>query len=285
MREEHEKYRVLLVDDEEEFLTATSRALQRRNLDVDVAPNGVTALELIGKNRYSVVVMDVKMPDIDGIEVFRIIHRKHPNLPVILLTGHASIDDAFRTSKDGIADYLSKPIDIDHLAELIFEVVAKWRANREDNHDDAETGGGVDTVRVMLIDDETEFLKSMSGVLSRRNMEVITADNGELGLVLIKECLVDVVVLDVKMPGLDGLEVLGRIKSGFPSVQVIMLTGHPSHDAAMEAVKLGASEYLEKPPDANKLAATIRKLFEKRKRLMEQQLQEIVEELRRRYPD
>ena len=282
---EDEKYRILLVDDEEEFLTASSQALLRRNLDVDVAPNGVTALELVEKNQYDVIVLDVKMPDIDGIEVFRIIHDKHPDLPVILLTGHASIDDAFHTSRDGIADYLSKPIDMDHLAELVFKVVAKWRENREDDAGNTEIAVDRGPVRVLLIDDEVEFLKSMSRVLERRDMEVLTADSGELGMSLLKECLFDVVVLDVKMPGMNGLEVLQRIKSDFPSVQVIMLTGHPSHDAAMEAIKLGAHEYLEKPPDVHKLAATIRKLFEHRQKLLEQQQQELIRRIRRRYPD
>lgn len=285
MLEDNEKYRILLVDDEEEFLNASSQALHRRNLDVDVAPNGVTALELVEKNQYDVIVLDVKMPDIDGIEVFRIIHDKHPNLPVILLTGHASIDDAFHTSKDGIADYLSKPIDMNHLAELIFKVIAKWRKKRQDDAGNTETAGSMGTVKVLLIDDELEFLKSMSRVLERRNMEVLTADRGELGLSLLRECLVDVVVLDVKMPEMDGLEVLMRIKTDFPSVQVIMLTGHPSHDAAMEAIRQGAHEYLEKPPDVHKLAATIRKLFEHRQSLLEQQQQELIQEIRRRYPD
>jgi len=285
MLEDDEKYRILLVDDEEEFLTASSPALLRRNLDVDVAPNGVTALEMVEKNQYDVIVLDVKMPDIDGIEVFRIIHDKYPDLPVILLTGHASIDDAFLTSRDGIADYLSKPIDMDDMAERIFEVVGKWREKVRADAEEPKTAGDLSTVRVMLIDDEVEFLKSMSRVLERRNMEVLTADSGELGLTLLKECPVDVVVLDVKMPEMDGLEVLRLMGRDHPSVQVIMLTGHPSHDAAMEAIKLGAHEYLEKPPDVHKLATTIRKLFEHRQRLLEQQQQELIREIRRRYPD
>ena len=285
MLENNKKYRVLLVDDEEEFLTATSRTLQRRNLDVDVAPNGVTALELVRQNRYDVIVLDVKMPDIDGIEVFRIIHLKHPGLPVILLTGHVSIDDAFHTARDGIADYLSKPIDMDHLTELIFEVVTEWPEVGEDDTTNAEIAGNLSPVRVMLIDDEVEFLNSMSRVLERRGMEVLTAESGEQGLASLHTELVDVVVLDVKMPGMDGLEVLRRIKTDFPSVQVIMLTGHPSHDAAMEAIRQGAHEYLEKPPDVHKLATTIRRLFEHRQKLLEQQQKELIEEIRRRYPD
>ncbi len=284
MMENNEKSRVLLVDDEEDFLTASSQALQRRGLEVDVAPNGVTALEMVDAKQYDVIVLDVKMPDIDGIEVFRIIRRKYPNLPVILLTGHSSIDDAFQTSKDGIADYLSKPIDMDDMAARIREVVVQFK-QRESGDREPPTPDFSVPVRVILIDDEVSFLDSMKRVLERRNLDVDTAESGEQGLTLLKEKLVDVVVLDIKMPGMDGLEVLRRIRTYYPSVQVIMLTGHPSYVTAMEAIKQGAHEYLEKPPDIEKLAATIRRLFKYRQSQIEQQQAELIQDIRRRYPD
>ncbi len=284
MEENDNKSRVLLVDDEEDFLTASSQALQRRGLEVDVAPNGVTALEMVDEKQYDVVVLDVKMPDIDGIEVFRIIRRKYPNLPVILLTGHSSIDDAFQTSKDGIADYLSKPIDMDDMAARIREVVVRFKQRESEDREPPPPDSSV-PVRVILIDDEVRFLDSMKRVLERRDLDVDTAESGEQGLTLLKESLVDVVVLDIKMPGIDGLEVLRRIRTYYPSVQVIMLTGHPSYVTALEAIKQGAHEYLEKPPDIEKLATTIRRLFEHRQSQIEQQQAELIQDIRRRYPD
>ena len=285
MKGNSKKSRVLLVDDEEDFLTASSRALQRRGLDVDVAPNGVTALEMVDTEQYDVIVLDVKMPDIDGIEVFRIIHHKHPGLPVILLTGHSSIDDAFQTSKDGIADYLSKPIDMDDMAARIREVVIQFRQRESEDREPPPQPDSSVPVRVILIDDEVAFLDSMKRVLERREMEVITAESGEQGLTLLKESLVDVVVLDIRMPGMDGLEVLRRIRTHYPSIQVIMLTGHPSYNTALEAIKQGAHEYLEKPPDIEKLAATIRRLFDYRQSQVQQQQAELIKDIRRRYPD
>ena len=285
MQENNKKSRVLLVDDEEDFLTASSQALHRRGLEIDIAPNGVTALEMVDKTQYDVVVLDVKMPDIDGIEVFRIIREKYPDLPVILLTGHSSIDDAFQTSKDGIADYLPKPIDMDDMAARIHEVVKEYDQRSKPDTEPPVTLDSSQTVRVMLIDDEVEFLNSMKRILERRNMEVITAECGELGLKLLKECLIDVVVLDVKMPGMDGLEVLRLIRRDYPSIQVIMLTGHPSLDAAMEAIKLGAHEYLKKPPDIQVLAATIRSLYEHRQEVITRQQKKLIEDIRRRFPD
>jgi len=279
------KIRLLLVDDEEEFLTASSQALGRRGFDVEIAPNGVTALEIVGKSKFDVVVLDVKMPDIDGIEVFKQIRETLPDLPVILLTGHSSIDDAFQTSKNGVADYLPKPIDMDQLAARLHEAVGKARRRVETDGEGLRPIDPAELIRVMLVDDEVDFLGSLKKVFQRRNMEVTTAESGEEALVLLKESLVDVVVLDVKMPGMDGLEVLRRIKRDFPSVEVILLTGHPSVEAAVQGVKLGASEYVKKPPEVEELVATIRRLYQNRQKAIDEQQKKLIEEIRRRYPE
>jgi DNA-binding NtrC family response regulator len=285
MNENTEKIRLLMVDDEEEFLMSSAKALSRRGFEVEVALNGVTALEKIESNDYDVVILDVKMPDIDGIEVFRQIGQTQPHLPVILLTGHSSLEDAFQTSKDGIADYLSKPIEIDELTRVVREVVVKAKLQKDPDVIKDSAGEQSELVRVMLIDDEVEFLESMQRVLRRRNLEVSVADSGDKGLVLLQETLVDVVVLDLKMPGMDGLEVLRRIKSDFPSVEVIILTGHPSAETAMKVVNLGANEYLKKPPEIGELVTTIRKLYRARQEAILNRQKQLIDEIRRRYPD
>ncbi len=275
---------LLIVDDEEEFLVSSAQALSRRGFAVDVAPNGVTALEMIELRSYEVVVLDVKMPDIDGIEVFRQIRRTLPSLPVILLTGHSTLEDAFRTSKDGIADYLTKPIEMEELAEKIREAVK--RSSQQEQSDRGEPSTDYhEYVRVMIIDDEVEFLSSMQRVLQRRNLDVSIAAGGEEALVLLKDTLVDVVVLDLKMPGMDGLEVLRRIKNTFPSIEVIILTGHPSAETAIEAINNGANEYMKKPPEVEELVKTIRRLYEVQQKSIRERQRRLIEKIRRRYPD
>ncbi|PKK83053.1 MAG: hypothetical protein CVT49_10490 [candidate division Zixibacteria bacterium HGW-Zixibacteria-1] len=278
------KYKLLLVDDEEEFLVSSSKALSRRGFEVDVAPNGVTALEKIDEIVFDAIVLDVKMPDIDGVEVFRQIHEKYPDMPVILLTGHASVGDAFQTSKEGITDYLAKPIDMDELAKRIHHAVAagKKAAAAESGFPLIDTG---EPIRLMIVDDEIDFLDSLKKVLQRRNMEVITASGGEQALGMLRSELVDIMILDVKMPGMDGMEVLRHVKKDFPSVEIILLSGHPSVEAALEGVRLGASEYLKKPPDIDDLTETIRKLYQDKKRVYFEQQQKLIDEIRRRFPE
>jgi DNA-binding response OmpR family regulator len=240
---------------------------------------------MVGRGEFDVVVLDVKMPFLDGIQVFLHIRETMPDLPVVLLTGHGSIDDAFRTSKNGVADYLSKPVDIDELSARLHEVAGKAKHRPERTGERTTPVDSAEMIRVMLVDDEMDFLESLKKVFERRNMDVITACSGYDALELLKKSLVDVVVLDVKMPGMDGLEVLRRIKKDFAGVQVVLLSGHPSVEAAVQGVNLGASEYIKKPPEIEALAATIRELYRNRQEAILERQKKLIEEIRRRYPE
>ena len=121
------KVRVLLVDDEPEFLRTLAKRLDRRGLDVDVAGSGQAALESLRTRQAEVVVLDVKMPDMDGLETLEAIRGDHPDMAVIMLTGHADVEAAMQGLSNGAFDYLMKPISID---ELIYKIEDAFRASR-----------------------------------------------------------------------------------------------------------------------------------------------------------
>jgi DNA-binding NtrC family response regulator len=279
MSEPAEKIRLLMVDDEEEFLAATAQALSRRGIDVTPVNNGAKALELARRERFDVVLLDVKMPDLDGVEVFRRLQQMHPGQPTLLLTGHGTIGQAFQTTKEGLFAYITKPCDIAYLAG---KIQAAHQAGQRQGGGAMAAGG---PIRVLLVDDEKELLESLRPVLERRHMQVLTAADGQQALDLLADCAVDVVVLDVKMPGLDGLEVLRRIKQDQPLLEVILLTGHPTLTTAVQGVKQGARDYLVKPPDIENLTALIRKAAETRRLAVEKLQQETVRRILEHFPD
>lgn len=123
--------------------------------------------------------------------------------------------------------------------------------------------------RVLLVDDEPVFLKSMSKVLGARNYEVETAENGAAALKLLAVREFDVVVLDQRMPGMDGLTTLEHIQKDFPVVPVILLTGHAEMDTAVEAMERGAVDYLLKPAAVEKLCERLQAALERRAALLE----------------
>lgn len=113
------KMKVLLVDDEQEFVKTLSERLQMRDLENETVFDGEQALSFVDDREPDVMVLDLKMPGIDGIEVLRRVKKKFPDIRVIILTGHGSDRDEDEARRIGIYDYIKKPVDIDHLVKSI----------------------------------------------------------------------------------------------------------------------------------------------------------------------
>jgi DNA-binding NtrC family response regulator len=135
------------------------------------------------------------------------------------------------------------------------------------------------TERVLLVDDEEEFVDTLAERMRNRGMEVATSNSGPEALELVDAEPYDVVVLDLLMPGMDGLEVLERIKKRKPDIQVVLLTGHATVERGVEAIKQGALEVLEKPIDLSKLSETIHKAKAEKMVLVENETEERIQEI------
>jgi DNA-binding NtrC family response regulator len=115
--------------------------------------------------------------------------------------------------------------------------------------------------KVLLVDDEQEFIETLSERLRLRDLEAKTALDGEQALEAVQDDEPDVMLLDLKMPGMDGMEVLRKVKKAYPGVQVVMLTGHGTDKDEEQAKRLGAYAYLQKPVDLERLVVTLRDAF------------------------
>ena len=120
-----EQLRILIIDDEEDFASTLAERLVLRGFQAKVATGGTDALRHVREDDFSVLILDVKMPGIDGLGLMVEIKRKRPDLPVILLTGHGSVTNAKMGMKEGAFDYLMKPVDIDKLIEKIRNAVGR----------------------------------------------------------------------------------------------------------------------------------------------------------------
>ena len=132
---------------------------------------------------------------------------------------------------------------------------------------------------VLLVDDEVPFVEAMTRRLTKRNLTVLTAFNGQESLTSLgTNSSVDVVILDVKMPGMDGIETLKQIKKLRPLVEVIMLTGHANMEVAIEGMELGAFDYLMNPMEIDEPLYKLQDAF-KKKQLHESKIDSVEEEL------
>jgi DNA-binding NtrC family response regulator len=125
------RYSVLIVDDEEEFREMTVKRLNKRDLACESAANGDIALDMIAEKKYDVVLLDVKLPGRDGIEILREIKKMTPLTEVVILTGHATVESGINGIKYGAFDYLMKPMEFDPLFEKLNAAYERKRTQQE----------------------------------------------------------------------------------------------------------------------------------------------------------
>jgi two-component system, NtrC family, sensor kinase len=125
----------------------------------------------------------------------------------------------------------------------------------------------MERVLVLLVDDEDIFRNSLAKRLKMRNVDVREASSGNECLLAMENDIVDVVVLDIKMPGMDGFETLSHLKNRYPSTEVIMLTGHATHQDGIQGIKAGAFDFITKPVEFDHLMGKINQAYERVKRI------------------
>ena len=131
-------------------------------------------------------------------------------------------------------------------------------------------------ISVLLVDDEEDFVATLAKRLTLRRFEVLTATTGETAFAALEERPVDVVVLDVRMPDLDGIAATKQIKGSHPLTEVILLTGHASIEASLEGMNMGAFDYLLKPVNIDELGYKIEDAY-REKELQEEKIRRLAE--------
>lgn len=137
--------------------------------------------------------------------------------------------------------------------------------------------------KVLLVDDEVDFLEIMEERLSARGVDVVISESAEDALKRINTGIFDVVILDLQMPGMNGLEVLKLIKARHPEIQVILLTGHATVEKGVEAIRLGAIDFVEKPADLEVLKEKISKAHKKKMLIVEKDSRDRVIDALKKY--
>ncbi len=243
-----ESKRILVVDDNREFLQNVTDILELKDFEVAGAEDGPAALELAGQSRFDLVLLDVRMPLMDGLEVFRRLREIAPETPVIMATAFA-VEELIRDAlREGAFGALSKPLDFDRLFELI----------------DQATGSGL---MVLVVDDDELLCANLADLLAERGYRVDVANDGDRAVQLARESGLDIMLIDLKLPPLDGLETYLAIREFRPGMVAIVITGHLAEmgQLARQATERNAYTCLEKPLDIDQLFAILERI-ERQKR-------------------
>ena len=244
--------KVLIVDDEEEICKRLQRELQKEGCEVEytTSPVGLIARLQNAKTEggpYELVLLDIRMPKVSGFELLEEIRESGLDLDVIIITGYGDEEKAVEAIRLGAADYLVKPISLDELQTAIFRVRQK------------RAGAKKATLRhrILVVDDEEYLCRRIKRELEKEGYPTAVAYDGEEGLDYFKNNRVHVVIADIRMPGMSGLEMLEQCREIADDFVSIIVTGHGDHETAIEALKLGVLNYLKKPLSLEELVVSV----------------------------
>ncbi len=233
---------LLVVDDEPDTCSNLSDIFGDLGYRVDVAYDGASALKLFEQRRYDVALLDLKMPGMSGLDLYRHIRRISASTVAIIVTAYAGGETAQSVLEAGAWKIVSKPVDILQLMRLVSEAL--------------------DRPLILLVDDDHDLCDALWDVFQEYGFRVCLAHDGRDAAQLIQEQAFDVALIDMVLPAGSGTEVLQRIREQNPETRAILITGYRSEldKRIQEALKSGADAVCYKPFDLPQLLQTVEKL-------------------------
>lgn len=232
-----ERTRVLVIDDEEGMRVTLAANLELEGYEVVEAADGQRALEIVAEQPFSLVITDIRMPGMSGVEVLRRLRRLRPGIVVIMMTGFALEDLVEEGILEGAYAVLKKPFSMD----LAAEVVARAAEARS----------------VLVVDDAQELADSIAAALRDAGLRAEASRSGRDAIEAVRARRVDVCVLDLIIPGQDGLVTCQEILALDPTVAVIVMTGYPVAEMITRIAERGGYACLRKPFETRDLLHTI----------------------------
>ena len=240
-----DKVKILVVDDDPYLLDLLIETLTNIGYDDLGASNAERPLARLGQTEVQLVVTDVKMPEMDGLELAARIKADYPGLPIIFISGVFTPSVLHKI--DGVG-FISKPFRIGQLEDMIEKTVASGQAS-------GRPDGGV----ILVVDDDDSFRVMLTETLKMSGYRVVNAADAREALSLLDEGGIGAVIADVKMPGMDGIALTTRIKKDRPDIPVILITAYMALDREPEASQ-PADGFLMKPFKIESITALLENL-------------------------
>lgn len=231
--------RMLIVDDEEGMRNTLRRIMMTKGFEVRVAMDGSEAISIAEEFRPQILLMDIRMPGMNGVEAFREIKTHCPDAVAIFMTAYSSSELSQEAIDEGAVEVLAKPLDIDTLCDLIRQP-SSFRP-------------------LLIVDDDEGFRISLKRVLTAEGFVVHMADGQDQALATFQQHPRCVALLDMKLNGGSGLQLLQRIRMLNQDAVVLLMTGFPDLESQMASgLRAGACCTFVKPFDVDSLVAEIK---------------------------
>ena len=234
-----ESPRILVVDDEVDTCRNLSDILTDLGYQVDIAQEGAAALDLVRRNHYDVALLDLKMPGMDGLRLYREIKKISAGTVAIIVTAYAGAGTAEEAITAGAWQILSKPVDFPKLLSFVDQAVGQ--------------------PLVLVVDDDPDLCANLWDLLREKGYRVCLANDERTAVRRLGDTAFRVVLIDMKLPGGNGGTVFRLVRQCNPQVRTVVITGYRSEmdQLVQQVVKEGADAVCYKPFDVGKLLGTL----------------------------
>lgn len=236
-----DKPKIMVVDDDQAMLLSVVDILEFDDFDVCGVSDGHQAIEKASSEHFNLILMDVNMPGIDGVEAFRQIRQKSPGTMVVMMTGFSVEDLVQQALDEGAYTVLYKPLEPSEILSIVRSVV--------------------ESACVLVVDDDQDSRDSLRMLLEDSGMVVGVAHSGIEAVLQVKEKHFGVVLMDIGMPGINGYEACERVLDVDPRAKVVFVTGHQVDDCAKQALSAGAFSLISKPVEPEDMLEMVSSLL------------------------
>ncbi len=252
---------MLVIDDERMICDLLRSAFSAHGHEVFVATSGREGLELFRQRKPRFTLLDLRMPKMSGIEVLQAIRKINADAPVIMLTGGGTDALEIRARGLGVTDFLRKGLPLEVLVRAVGRAMQRMAKPLEAPPEAVriEEASGADTEgdSVLVVDDEPQIRSMLSQYLTSRGYQVRVAQDGPTALAMAEEALPQFVILDMYMPGMNGLELLRELRARKYAGGVLGLTGSQDEKLLQGVLDLGAVDVMGKPVDLERLELAV----------------------------
>lgn len=243
---------ILMIDDEQFVCKLFARMLEQAGYRVVTAHSGEDGLQRFQQERPAVTLLDLHLPGMDGLAVLRQLRVLAPAAKVIILTGISHTEEETAARRLGVMDFLRKDLDIDVILQRIRQM------SRESAGSGVAPEGDDRLARLLVADDDPGVARLCQTFLTKQGYRVSTAGNGKDALHLVKQLDPHLLLLDLHMPMMNGVEVLRALAAEQAGLGIILISGETDAHLVQETLALGAFDYLSKPLDLDQLAVSVR---------------------------
>lgn len=234
--------KILVIDDEVRVRELLRTALSAKGYEAVTVPLPEQAVELVAKNHFDLIILDLNLSGTSGITILKVIRAQQKKVPVVIFSGSVTLEQEKEAMSAGADEILKKEDGVGHLAERIGKIIqAKAQVLKKSSVPKEKT--------ILIVDDEEDVRILLGKFFERKGYKVFLAESGERAIEITKSEQCSAVLLDINMPGLDGIETLERLMKINPRIGVVMVTANQDNEKVKKALALGAYGYVLKPFD------------------------------------